>query len=113
MTDDPDVEALENRIETLEEIVMRMLPSRRDAIKMGGAALVGGSLAAGSASAIPPEDEVGTIGASGQPVDLFAEDISELESINGDRLVTSGESKDFEVQKDGTDGSGVINFKTS
>jgi len=117
MTDerDPDVEALENRIETLEEIVMRMLPSRRDAIKMGGAALVGGSLAAGSASALPDpdEDEVGTIGASGDPVDLFAEDISELESINGDRLVTSGESKDFEVQKDGSDGSGVINFKTS
>jgi hypothetical protein len=46
-------------------------------------------------------------------VDLFAEDIDGLESINDDRLVTSGESTDFQVQKDGSDATGVINFKTS
>jgi hypothetical protein len=34
-------------------------------------------------------------------------------TINGDDIVTSSAGKDYEVQKDGSDGSGVINFKTS
>jgi hypothetical protein len=84
---------------------------------MGGAALVGGSLAAGSASALPDpdEDEVGTIGASGTPVDLFAEDISELESINGDRLVTSNEGQDYKIEDDLSNQSDptIIRFETS
>jgi hypothetical protein len=113
MDDKPDVEELQQRIEVLETTIQRMMPSRRDAMKMGGAALVGGSLVAGSASALPQEDQVGTIGSSSQRVDLFAEDIDGLESINDDRLVTSGESTDFQVQKDGNDATGVINFKTS
>lgn len=113
MDDEPDIEQLENRIETLEATITKMLPGRRDALKMGGAALVGGSLVAGSASGLPQEDQVGTIGSSGQRVDLFVEDIDGLESINDDRLVTSGESDDYEIQKDGSDTSGVINFKTS
>jgi hypothetical protein len=113
MDDKPDVEELQQRIEVLETTIQRMMPSRRDAMKMGGAALVGGSLVAGSASALPQEDQVGTIGSSSQRVDVFAEDIDGLESINDDRLVTSGESTDFQVQKDGTDATGVINFKTS
>jgi len=88
MTDEPDTAELENRIETLEATIAKMLPGRRDALKMGGAALVGGSLVAGSASALPTEDQVGTIGSASQRVDLFAEDIDGLESINNDRLVT-------------------------
>jgi len=41
------------------------------------------------------------------------QDIEGLETINDDNLVTSGETTDYEVQKDGSDTSGVINFKTS
>jgi len=36
-----------------------------------------------------------------------------VDTINGDDLVTSDAGKDFKVQIDGTDGSGIINFKTS
>jgi hypothetical protein len=36
-----------------------------------------------------------------------------VDTINGDKLVTSGETTDYEVQKDGSDTTGVINFKTS
>jgi len=117
MTDEPEVKKLENRIETLENTIEKMMPSRRDALKMGGAALVGGSLVAGSASALPTEDQVGTIGSASQRVDLFAEDIDGLESINNDRLVTVldgvNETGDYQIQKDGSDTTGVINFKTS
>jgi len=116
MTDEK-TQQLENRIETLEATIAKMLPGRRDAIKMGGAALVGGSLVAGSASALPTEDQVGTIGSASQRVDLFAEDIDGLESINNDRLVTVldgvNETGDYQVQKDGSDTTGVINFKTA
>jgi outer membrane murein-binding lipoprotein Lpp len=117
MDDSEQVEQLENRIDKLESTIETMMPSRRDALKMGGAALVGGSLVAGSASALPTEDQVGTIGSASQRVDLFAEDIDGLESINDDRLVTVldgvNETGDYQVQKDGSDTTGVINFKTS
>jgi len=40
-----------------------------------------------------------------------------LESINNDRLVTvldgTNETGDYQVQKDGSDTTGVINFKTA
>jgi len=50
--------------------------------------------------------------------ELVSEDIDNsgdmaTNTINGDDIVTSSAGKDYEVQKDGTDGSGVINFKTS
>jgi hypothetical protein len=137
MDDSEQVEQLENRIETLEATIQKMMPSRRDALKIGGAALVGGSLMAGTASA--GTNQVGTIGTASQPVDVVLEDatgvdsisgtsidisdlnslsgsnisLSGLDSINGDDLVTSGENQDYEVQKDGSDTTGVINFKTS
>jgi len=40
-----------------------------------------------------------------------------LDTINGDNIVTvldgTNESGDYQVQKDGSDTTGVINFKTS
>jgi len=137
MTDEPDRQELEDRIEELEATIKKMLPGRRDALKLGGAALVGGAAMSGTASA--GTDSVGTIGTSNDPVDVVLEDasgvdtisgtsidisdlrslsgsnisVSGLDSINGDDLVTSGENQDYEVQKDGSDGSGIINFKTS
>jgi len=36
-----------------------------------------------------------------------------VDTINGDNLVTSGETTDYEVQKDGSDTSGLINYNTS
>jgi hypothetical protein len=92
-----------------------------------------------SGTASAGTNQVGTIGSASQPVDVVLEDatgvdtisgssidisdlnslvgssvsISGLDSINGDDLVTSAENQDYEVQKDGSDTTGVINFKTS
>jgi len=88
MTDEPDKAELENRIEKLEATIEKMMPSRRDALKMGGAALVGGSLMAGTASA--GTNQVGTIGSPSQPVDLESEDINNADTVTTQDLVVNG-----------------------
>jgi len=108
---DERIAELENRIEQLEATIRKMLPGRRDAMKLGGAAVIGAAAMSGTASA--GSSQVGTIGDGSSLVDVHAEDLFNLDTINGDNLVTSGETTDYEVQKDGSDSSGVINFKTS
>jgi len=110
MTDEK-IQKLEARIDELEATIKKMLPGRRDAIKLGGAAVIGGAAMSGTASA--GSSQVGTIGDASNLVDVHAEDLFDVDTINGDKLVTSGETTDYEVQKDGSDTSGVINFKTS
>jgi len=88
MDDEPQVEQLENRIDTLESTIEKMMPSRRDALKMGGAALAGGSLMAGTASA--GTNQVGTIGSASQPVDLESEDINNADTVTTQDLVVNG-----------------------
>jgi len=110
MTDEK-IQKLEARIDELEATIKKMLPGRRDALKLGGAAVIGGAAMSGTASA--GSSQVGTIGDSSNLVDVHAEDLFDVDTINGDNLVTSGETTDYEVQKDGSDTSGVINFKTS
>jgi len=87
MTDEPDTAELENRIDTLESKIEKMMPSRRDALKMGGAALAGGSLMAGTASA--GSDQVGTIGSPSKPVDLESEDINNADTVTTENLVVN------------------------
>ena len=139
MTHDTDIEQLQNRVDELEELVRSMLPNRRDVLKAGGAAALGAAAMSGSASA--GTGQVGTIGSASDRVDVQAEDIdasdtisttdldvsgsvtsgldldsngiTNLATLNGDELVTSGEATSYELQKDGADTSGVINFKTS
>jgi hypothetical protein len=113
---DRQIDELQARVDRLEEMVRELLPNRRDVLVAGGAAAVGAVALSGSASAAAGTNngEVGTIGGSGSDrVDVFVQDIEGLETINDDSLVTSGETSDYEVQKDGSDTSGVINFKTS
>jgi len=88
MDDEPQVEQLENRIDKLENTIEKMMPSRRDALKMGGAALAGGSLMAGTASADTVDEQVGTIGGPGEEVDLVSEDIDNSNQINTKDLVS-------------------------
>jgi len=115
MTDETDTAELENRIDKLESTIEKMMPSRRDALKMGGAALVGGAAMSGTASA--GTNQVGTIGSASQPVDVVLEDATGVDTINGDNIVTvldgTNETGDYQVQKDGSDATGVINFKTA
>ena len=108
---DETIQRLEARIDELEATIKKMLPSRRDAMKLGGAAALGAVAFSGTASA--GSSQVGTIGDGSNLVDVHAEDLFDVDTINGDNLITSGESSDYEVQKDGSDTSGVINFKTS
>jgi len=77
MSDEPDRQDLEDRVEQLESTISKMLPSRRDALKLGGAALVGGAAMSGAASAQPGDDdgEAGVIGTDNSPVDIEASDI--------------------------------------
>jgi len=111
MDKDEKIQRLEDRIDELEATIKKMLPGRRDALKLGGAAALGAAAFSGTASA--GSSQVGTIGDASNLVDVHAEDLFNVDTINGDNLVTSGETTDYEVQKDGSDTSGVINFKTS
>jgi len=117
---DRQIDELQTRVDRLEEMVRELLPNRRDVLVAGGAAAVGAVALSGSASAAAGTNngEVGTIGGSGSDrVDVFVQDIEGLETINDDNIVTArdsaNESGDYQVQKDGSDTSGVINFKTS
>jgi len=111
MDKDEKIQRLEDRIDELEATIKKMLPGRRDAMKLGGAAVIGAAAMSGTASA--GSSQVGTIGDGSNLVDVHAEDLFNIDTINGDNLVTSGETTDYEVQKDGSDTSGVINFKTT
>jgi len=111
MDKDEKIQRLEDRIDELEATIKKMLPGRRDAMKLGGAAALGAAAFSGTASA--GSSQVGTIGDASNLVDVHAEDLFDVDTINGDNLVTTSETTDYEVQKDGSDTSGVINFKTS
>jgi hypothetical protein len=74
---EPTRDELENRVEQLEQTVQQMLPSRRDALKLGGTALAAGALgsaATGSASA--GTNSVGTLGSASNPLDAELEDVN-------------------------------------
>jgi len=115
MSDEPDRQDLEDRVDQLESTISKMLPGRRDALKLGGAALLGGAAMSGTASA--GTSSTGTIGTANDPVDVVLEDATGVDTINGDNIVTvldgTNETGDYQVQKDGSDTTGVINFKTS
>jgi len=87
MTDDK-TRQLENRIDKLESTIEKMMPSRREALKMGGAALVGGAAMSGTASA--GTTQVGTIGASPNDlVDIESEDINNADTVTTENLVVN------------------------
>jgi len=84
MSDEPDRQDLEDRVDQLESTIEKMLPGRRDALKLGGAALVGGAAMSGSASA--GTQEAGTIGTANDPVDVESEDINNADTITTNAL---------------------------
>jgi len=120
---DERIAELEDRIEQLESTIRKMLPSRRDAMKLGGAAVIGAAAMSGTASA--GSSQVGTIGdkdaSPAQLVDIHAEDVYIDDKLNDDALVTArptdpgGSATNYRIIKgsDGDGGDGIINFKTS
>jgi len=79
---------LEDRIEHLEATIRKMLPGRRDAMKLGGAAVIGAAAMSGTASA--GSSQVGTIGDASNRVDLNSEDIDNSDTITTQDLVVNG-----------------------
>jgi len=88
MSDEADRQHLEDRVDQLESTISNMLPSRRDALKLGGAALVGGAAMSGSASA--GTQQAGTIGTANDPVDVESEDINNADTVTTQDLVVNG-----------------------
>jgi len=82
------IRQLEQRVENLESNIKQMLPSRRDALKLGGAAIIGGAAMSGTASA--GSSQVGTIGTNTDRVDINAEDIDVSDTITTQDLTVNG-----------------------
>jgi len=89
MDDQSDkISRLEDRIEQLEATTKKMMPTRRDALKFGGAAAIGAAAMSGTGSA--GSSQVGTIGTAGNLVDVEAEDINVNDTITTQNLVVNG-----------------------
>jgi len=82
------IERLEDRIDQLEAVTKKMMPSRRDALKLGGAAAIGAAAMSGSASA--GSSQVGTIGDPSNLVDIEAEDIDVSDTLTTQDIVVNG-----------------------
>jgi len=94
------IERLEDRIEQLEKLTKKMMPSRRDALKLGGAAAIGAATMSGTASA--GSNQVGTIGDPNNLVDIEAEDVTINDTLNGASI--SGAAQDEALLSDGAGG---------
>ena len=89
MDDESDkISRLEDRIEQLEATTKKMMPSRRDALKFGGAAVIGAAAMSGTASA--GTSQVGTIGDASNLVDVEAEDVNVSDTLTTQDIVVNG-----------------------
>jgi len=76
---------LHDRVEKLESTVAKMMPSRRDALKLGAAGIAGAAgLSATSQSAEASTGSAGTIGSSSDRPDVFADtvDANQLSGVS-------------------------------
>jgi len=75
-TDEPSKAELHHRVEKLESTVAKMMPSRRDALKLGAAGIAGAAgLSATSQSAEASTGSAGQIGDPNNRPDLFADTV--------------------------------------
>jgi len=75
-TDEPTKAELHDRVQQLESTVEKLMPSRRDALRMGAAGLAGAAgLGAASQPAEASTGSAGTIGSTSDRPDLIADDV--------------------------------------
>jgi len=75
-TDEPSKAELHDRVQQLESTVQRMMPSRRDVLRMGAAGIAGAAgLGAASQSADASTGSAGDIGDPNNRPDLFADQV--------------------------------------
>jgi len=82
-TDEPSKAELHDRVRKLESTVEKLMPSRRDALRMGAAGLAGmGGLSATTQTAEASTGSAGTIGSTSDRPDLFADQV-DANSLTG------------------------------
>jgi len=82
-TDEPSKAELHDRVRKLESTVEKLMPSRRDALKLGAAGLAGAAgLSAASGSAEASTGSAGSIGSNSDRPTIFADDI-DANSLTG------------------------------
>jgi len=89
-TDEPTKAELHDRVRKLESTVEKLMPSRRDALKLGAAGIAGAAgLSATSQTADASTGSAGTIGSSGSRPDAFLDEanVNQLTGVStgGDR----------------------------
>jgi len=91
----------------------KIVVSRRGLTALIGAGLGTGALSMLGVEKASAQTAAGQVGTSSEPVDIEAATITASNSIteNGQDVVSSPDD-DYEIVKDGSDGTGVINFKT-
>jgi len=111
--DDPDTDTSElaraviNELDTGTVVEDKIVVSRRGLTALMGAGLGAGALSMLGVEKASAQSAAGQVGTASSPVDIEAATIIE----NGQDVVSSPDD-DYEIQKDGTDGQGIINFKT-
>jgi len=108
-TDDPDTgqdtselaRAVINELDTGTVVEDKIVVSRRGLTALIGAGLGTGALSMLGVDKASAQQAAGQVGTASSPVDL------EANTITFPNL-----SDSYEIQKDGTDGQGIINFKT-
>jgi len=114
---DPDTEALAEAVvaelDTGTVVDDKIVVSRRGLTALMGAGLGAGALSMLGVDKATAQQAAGQVGTSSSPVDIEAATITASNSIteNGQDVVSSPDD-DYEIVKDGTDGQGIINFKT-
>jgi len=108
-SDEPSKAELHDRVQQLESTVEKLMPSRRDALRMGAAGIAGAAgLGAATQTADASTGSAGTIGSTSDRPDLLADDVGPR-SIASDYLYAgefSGSDPDARLDNAIADASG-------
>jgi len=113
-TDEPSKAELHDRVKQLESTVEKLMPSRRDALRMGAAGLAGAvGLGAASQTAEASTGSAGTIGSSGSRPDLLADRVSISEVATkshqtSDQTIPSGTRTTIDIDSTAFEDTDVV-----
>jgi len=91
-TDEPTKAELHERVNRLESLIERMLPSRRGVL--GGIAAILGGTYLGSQSVESSTGSAGTIGSTSDRPDVLADSVTEA---GGDEVIADGDGVDRDI----------------
>jgi len=107
-TDEPSKAELHDRVQKLESTVEKLMPSRRDALRLGAAGIAG---AAGLSATTQPADastgSAGQIGDSSNRPDIFADTVDANEVTRSGGWSSVRSSRSLNTQFTNTNGSDI------